>query len=230
MMLQLNNVFKEFQHKKKGPVTILRDVSLSISNGEFVSVVGPSGSGKSTLLFICGAMMRPTSGVVKLKEEDIYAANAAHRARLRLARIGFVFQTFNLVPYLSALDNVSLPALLLTSSRSEALDRAEALLKRFGLGNRLDHRFSELSVGERQRVAICRSVINDPEVILADEPTGNLDPGMTHEVMSLFRELNETGHTIVLVTHEEEVAAYGQKTLHLEAGTLQNGQPASRAA
>lgn len=222
-MLELRNVYKEFHHKKKGPVTALRDVSLTVSKGDFVSVVGPSGSGKSTFLFMVGAMMKPSSGRVILMDKDIYDTSAAHRAALRLDKIGFVFQTFNLVPYLTALDNVSLPAILRTKSRSGAVRRATGLLERFGLGGRLDHRFSELSVGERQRVAICRSVINDPEIILADEPTGNLDPAMTREVMSLLKELNDSGHTVMVVTHEEDVAAYAGRVMHLADGVLGNG-------
>jgi putative ABC transport system ATP-binding protein len=222
-MLDLKNVYKQFNHKKKGPVETLKDVSLSIEKDDFVAVVGPSGSGKSTLLFIMGAMMDPTSGDVLLMGEDIYDTTPSHRAALRLERIGFVFQTFNLVPYLSALDNVALPAVLLTKSKPAALEKAAELLERFGLGDRLDHKFSELSVGERQRVAICRSVINDPDIILADEPTGNLDPAMTHEVMSLFEELNESGHTIIVVTHEEDVASYAKKIMHLNDGSLSNG-------
>jgi putative ABC transport system ATP-binding protein len=222
-MLLLKNVTKEFDHGKKAVVTAVSDVSLTVDRGDFVSVVGPSGSGKSSLLFIIGALMNPTRGEVSLMDEDIYDTTPAHRAELRLQKIGFVFQTFNLIPYLSALDNVALPAILTMKSRKDAFERATALLKRFGLGARLDHTFSELSVGERQRVAICRSVVNDPEIILADEPTGNLDPAMTHEVMSLFTELNQSGHTIVIVTHEEDVAAYAKRVLHLKDGRLTNG-------
>ena len=223
-MLELNNVFMEFAHRGKEPVRTLMDVSLSVQEGDFISVVGPSGSGKSTLLFIMGAMMNPTSGEVALGAEDIYSLSSSKRAELRLKRIGFVFQTFNLVPYLTALDNVALPAILLGKSRSVAQKRATELLERFGLLARLDHKFAELSVGERQRVAICRSVINDPEIILADEPTGNLDPTMTHEVMSLFKELNENGHAVMVVTHEEDVAAYAKGVLHLKDGKLVNGK------
>lgn len=222
-MLLLRNVTKEFDHGKKAAVTAVSDVSLTVDRGDFVSVVGPSGSGKSSLLFIIGALMNPTRGEVSLMDEDIYDTTPAHRAELRLQKIGFVFQTFNLIPYLSALDNVALPAILTMKSRKDAFERATALLERFGLGARLDHTFSELSVGERQRVAICRSVVNDPEIILADEPTGNLDPAMTHEVMSLFTELNQSGHTIIVVTHEEDVAAYAKRILHLKDGRLTNG-------
>ncbi len=222
-MLELRNITKDFDRTKKSTVTALNDINLKVEKGDFISVVGPSGSGKSTLLFIIGALMNPSNGQVLLRDEDIYDTTPAYRAKLRLQNIGFVFQTFNLIPYLTALDNVTVPAMLTTNSRKEAVERATELLERFGLGERLDHKFSELSVGERQRVALCRSVINDPEIILADEPTGNLDPNMTREVMSLFKELNESGHTIIVVTHEEEVASYAQKVLHLKDGKLTNG-------
>jgi putative ABC transport system ATP-binding protein len=222
-MLELRNITKEFINNKKEEVAVLNNINLKVSAGDFLSIVGPSGSGKSTLLFIIGALMNPTEGEVLLRDKDIYDTRPAYRAKLRLQEIGFVFQTFNLIPYLSALDNVAVPAVLNMRSRNSAVERAEDLLKRFGLGARLDHKFSELSVGERQRVALCRSVINDPKIILADEPTGNLDPAMTHEVMALFQELNKNGHTIIVVTHEEDVAAYARKVMHLKDGKFTNG-------
>lgn len=222
-MLELRNVSKDFIKTKKEKVSGLRDINLKVEQGDFLSIVGPSGSGKSTLLFIIGALMNPTDGEVLLRNEDMYDTTPAYRAELRLQEIGFVFQTFNLIPYLSALENVALPAVITMKSRNKAIERAEKLLERFGLSARLGHKFSELSVGERQRVAICRSVINDPGIILADEPTGNLDPAMTHEVMALFQELNNNGHTVIVVTHEEDVAAYAQKVMHLQDGKFTNG-------
>jgi putative ABC transport system ATP-binding protein len=222
-MLELRNVTKEFINNKKEEVAVLNNINLKVGAGDFLSIVGPSGSGKSTLLFIIGALMNPTEGEVLLRDKDIYDTRPAYRAKLRLQEIGFVFQTFNLIPYLSALDNVAVPAVINMRSRNSAVERAADLLKRFGLGARLDHKFSELSVGERQRVALCRSVINDPKIILADEPTGNLDPAMTHEVMALFQELNKNGHTIIVVTHEEDVAAYARKVMHLKDGKFTNG-------
>ena len=222
-MLELKNVTKDFVKTKKEQVAALHDINLRVEQGDFLSIVGPSGSGKSTLLFIIGALMNPSAGEVLLRDENIYDTTPAYRSKLRLREIGFVFQTFNLIPYLSALDNVAVPAILTMKSKSEAFGRAKELLERFGLGARLDHKFSELSVGERQRVALCRSVINDPGIILADEPTGNLDPAMTHEVMALFQELNNNGHTIIVVTHEEDVAAYARKVMHLEDGKFSNG-------
>ncbi len=222
-MLELRNVTKDFINNKKEQVSALSDINLKVDRGDFVSIVGPSGSGKSTLLFIIGALMNPTDGEMLLRDENIYDTTPAYRAKLRLQDIGFVFQTFNLIPYLSALDNVALPAMLTMKSWKKAAERATKLLERFSLGARLNHKFSELSVGERQRVALCRSVINDPKIILADEPTGNLDPVMTHEVMALFQELNNNGHTIIVVTHEEDVAAYARRVLHLKDGKFTNG-------
>jgi putative ABC transport system ATP-binding protein len=222
-MLELRNVTKDFTNNKKEEVAALRDINLKVDEGDFLAIVGPSGSGKSTLLFIIGALMNPTEGEVLLRDKDIYDTTTAYRAKLRLQEIGFVFQTFNLIPYLSALDNVAMPAMLTLKSHNNAVERATGLLERFGLAARLDHKFSELSVGERQRVALCRSVINDPGLILADEPTGNLDPAMTHEVMALFQELNSSGHTIIVVTHEEDVAAYARKVMHLKDGKFTNG-------
>ncbi len=221
-MLELQTVNKEFINNKKEKIVVLNDINLKVERGDFVSVVGPSGSGKSTLLFIIGALMSPTRGGVFLLDENIYDASASRRASLRLHKIGFVFQTFNLIPYLNCLDNVAVPAMFTMRSRKKAVEKALHLLERFGLSSRLDHKFSELSVGERQRVAICRSVINDPEMILADEPTGNLDPEMTLEVMNLFSELNEKGQTIILVTHKEDVASYARRTFHLKNETIQN--------
>ncbi|UCF87331.1 MAG: ABC transporter ATP-binding protein [Nitrospiraceae bacterium] len=223
-MLELQNVTKDFIKTKKEHVTALNDINLKLDQGDFVSIVGPSGSGKSTLLFIIGALMTPSEGVVLFKDKDIYDTTPAYRSKLRLQEIGFVFQTFNLIPYLTALDNVAVPAMLTMKSKNKAFENAKGLLNRFGLGARLDHKFSELSVGERQRVALCRSVINDPKLILADEPTGNLDPDMTHEVMALFQELNNSEHTIIVVTHEEDVASYARKVLYLRDGTFSNGR------
>lgn len=222
-MLELREVRKDFINNRKEEVAAVSGINLTVGEGDFLSIVGPSGSGKSTLLFIIGALLNPTAGQVLLWDEDIYATTPAHRAELRLEEIGFVFQTFNLIPYLSALDNVAVPAMLTMKSWKKAEERATELLKRFGLGARLRHISSELSVGERQRVALCRSVINDPGIILADEPTGNLDPGMTREVMALFQELNKSGHTVIVVTHEEDVADYARKVLHLQDGTFTNG-------
>jgi len=222
-MLELRSVSRDFQNNRKEMVSALKGIDLLVEKGDFLSIVGPSGSGKSTLLFIAGALMEPSGGEVLFLGDNMYGIPSSRRAELRLNNIGFMFQTFNLIPYLSALDNVAVPAMLTEGDRKDAEQRAASLLRRFGLGERLEHRFSELSVGERQRVALCRSVINDPEIILADEPTGNLDPEMTREVMTLFRELNERGQTIIVVTHEEEVASYAGRVLHLKNGELVNG-------
>ncbi len=214
-MIQVDHASKLFPSKNGTPVTALRDISLDISPGEFVMIVGPSGSGKSTLLFTVGGMQHPTEGSVLFADADIYRLSSTKRAALRRTRIGFVFQTFNLVPYLSCLDNVVVPAVLAGKPRGASLRRAATLLERIGLSNRIKHRPSELSVGERQRVALCRSLINDPDVILADEPTGNLDETMTGEVMDILRSLNAGGQTILMATHDPRLAEQGTRLVAL---------------
>lgn len=224
-MIRLDCATKEFPGKNGHPVVALREVEMEVRPGEFVTVVGPSGSGKSTLLFAIGGMQRPTEGFVFLGDTDIYSLSPAQRAKLRRTRIGFVFQTFNLIPYLNAVDNVVVPALLGGKPRRVSLNRARDLLERLGLGNRLNHRPSELSVGERQRVALCRSVINEPEVILADEPTGNLDGEMTNEVMQILRDLNSNGQTIIMATHDLDLAEEGTRVISLRDGSIEDDRP-----
>ncbi len=215
-MIQVDRASKLFPGKNGHPVTALRDISLDVEPGEFVMIVGPSGSGKSTLLFTIGGMQHPTEGRVLFSDSDIYALSSSKRAKLRRTRIGFIFQTFNLVPYLNCLDNVIVPAVLAGKSRGASLRRAAELLERLGLSDRLKHRPSELSVGERQRVALCRSLINDPAVILADEPTGNLDEAMTGEVMNILKGLNADGQTIMMATHDLRLAEQGTRLIALK--------------
>lgn len=224
-MIKLASVTKSFPGRDDKPVEALHEVDLEIKTGEFLAVVGPSGSGKSTLLFTIGAMLKSTEGTVMFGDTDIYSLSPAKRAALRLTRIGFVFQTFNLIPYLSCLENVSLPAILARKSRDSITQRAREMLERLGMGDRLSHRPAELSVGERQRVAICRSLINDPEVILADEPTGNLDPGITEEVMCILLDLNSTGQTIIMATHNRELAGRSTRVITLNRGRLEPERP-----
>lgn len=224
-MIRVDHASKLFPGKNGQPVTALRDISLDIEQGEFVMIVGPSGSGKSTLLFTIGGMQHPTEGKVLFDDCDIYRLSSTKRAALRRSRIGFVFQTFNLVPYLSCLENVVVPAVLAGKSRRLSLRRARSLLKRLGLSDRLKHRPSELSVGERQRVAICRSLINNPDVILADEPTGNLDEAMTGEVMDIFSRLHANGQTIIMATHDPRLAEQGTRLVALrEADVVRDVQ------
>ncbi|HZY05774.1 MAG TPA: ABC transporter ATP-binding protein [Anaeromyxobacteraceae bacterium] len=207
------------------PVTALDRVNLSVGQGEFVSVVGPSGSGKSSLLFALGGLATPTSGQVFLGGRRIYDLGQSQRAALRRSEVGFVFQTFNLVPYLTCAENVALPARLAGRGRAEAAEKAGRMLERLGLAVRARHRPAELSVGERQRVGIGRVLVNGPKVLLADEPSGNLDPASAAGVMALFRELNAEGQTIVMVTHDPGLAEMAGRVVRLEAGALVEDRP-----
>lgn len=220
-MLKLESVSKSYNHRKK-PVLAMDDVSLEITEGDFISVVGPSGSGKSTFLQIIGGMLSPSSGRVLLGNESVYDLSTEDRARLRWEKVGFVFQTFNLVPYLTALENVQVPLLLSGRDEAAQIEKATALLKRVGLGDRLDHKPTELSVGQQQRVALARMLANDPKVILADEPTGNLDPETCKEVIDFLVELNAEGRTIVMVTHDPQMASRAKRTLRIVAGTIES--------
>jgi putative ABC transport system ATP-binding protein len=185
-----------------------------------VSVVGPSGSGKSTLLLMLGGMLSPSAGRVLLSDQSVYDLSSDKRARLRKENIGFVFQTFNLVPYLTALENVQVPLFLAATDDKSQYEKATALLDRVGLGDRLDHKPTELSVGQQQRVALARMLANDPAVILADEPTGNLDPETADQVIGFLEELHGEGRTIVMVTHDPRAAERAKRTLRLRDGKL----------
>ncbi len=218
-MLRMEEVSKSYQHRGR-PVVALDGATLDIPEGDFVSVVGPSGSGKSTLLLMLGGMLSPSSGRVMLDGQSVYDLNSDERARLRKENVGFVFQTFNLVPYLTALENVQIPLFLAGADDSQQEETATALLQRVGLGDRMDHKPSELSVGQQQRVALARMLANDPAVILADEPTGNLDPETSREVIGFFEEFNREGRTIVMVTHDPKAAERAKRTLTLRDGKI----------
>jgi putative ABC transport system ATP-binding protein len=218
-LIKLECVSKEYNHRGRA-VTALDEATFEIAQGDFVSIVGPSGSGKSTLLLVLGGMLSPSSGRVFLDGRSLYDLTQDERARLRKARIGFVFQTFNLVPYLSALENVQIPLFLVGMDESHQTTRAAALLERVGLSDRLSHKPSELSVGEQQRVALARVLANDPEVVLADEPTGNLDPETGQHVLDFLCQINEEGKTVVMVTHDPGAAEIAGTTLRLNQGTL----------
>lgn len=224
-MLKLENVTKTYQHRTT-PVVGLDNVSLHIKKGEFVALVGPSGSGKTTFLVTVGAMMRPSSGKVFIDGQDIFAQSLTNIAKLRLKSIGFVFQTFNLIPYLTAQQNVMASVMLAGKNREEQEKRAIELLGRVGLGDRLDHKPSELSVGQQQRVALARMLANDPPLILADEPTGNLDPQTADEALEFLHKLcKEEGKTIIMVTHSPEAAKKCQRILHCNNGIItENGK------
>ncbi len=201
-------------------VHALRGVNFEIHKGDYISILGPSGSGKSTLLHILGLLDVPTKGRVIIDGIDTSSMNDDERAHVRGHKIGFVFQTFNLIPSLSAIENVALPMMIEGIPEDVRLERAEQVLKSLGMGNRLYHKPSELSGGQRQRVAIARALINDPPIILADEPTGNLDSKTGEDVVRIFDELNRRGKTLVVVTHDPDVARHAKSIMHIRDGRI----------
>lgn len=201
-------------------VIALREVDLDIAAGELLAVMGPSGCGKSTLLHLLGCLDRPTTGAYHLDGRDVATLSDEQRSRVRGSKIGFVFQAFNLIPECDVLENVALPFLYGETSSDEATARARAAIERVGLTRRTSHRPAELSGGERQRVAIARAIVTDPRVILADEPTGNLDSSTSAAILDLFQELHAQGRTIVVVTHDEEVARRCQRVVRLQDGRV----------
>jgi len=220
-VLETRNVKRTYQ---MGSVTVsaLRGVSLEIEEGDFVAILGPSGSGKSTLLHVLGGLDRPDEGEVLIDGTSLYTLNDNKRADVRLRKIGFVFQFFNLLPRLTALRNVELPLTLADVTEQESVKKAKELLQIVGLGDRVTHRPTELSGGEQQRVAIARALINDPKIVLADEPTGNLDTSTGGEIVHLMQRLNkEKGQTFVVVTHDLGVAENADRILLLKDGIIQ---------
>jgi len=200
----------------------LRGVSIQIERGEYVAIMGPSGSGKSTLMNLIGCLDTPSKGSYLLNNKQVSQMNDNELARIRNEEIGFVFQTFNLLPRATALHNVELPLVYAGVPSKDRLERAKAALTRVELAERMNHRPNELSGGQRQRVAIARALVNNPSILLADEPTGNLDSKTGVEIMSLFEKLHKAGNTIVLVTHEPEVAAYAYRTIYIRDGQVEN--------
>ena len=200
----------------------LKSVSLTINKGEFVALMGPSGSGKSTLMNILGCLDTPTKGVYILNGNQVSQMSDGELAEIRNKEIGFVFQTFNLLPRSSSLDNVALPLVYAGVSREERDGRATKTLESVGLGNRVHHKPNELSGGQRQRVAIARALVNNPSIILADEPTGNLDTKTSVEIMGLLEEIHSKGNTIILVTHEEDIAQHAHRIVRMRDGLIEN--------
>jgi putative ABC transport system ATP-binding protein len=203
------------------PIDALDAISLSIPRGSYTSIMGPSGSGKSTLMNLIGCLDRPTTGTVRVDGRDVTDLSDSERTALRGRSIGFVFQTFNLMPRLSALENVALPLVFQSVHRSQRHERARSLLDRVGLADRADHRPSQLSGGQRQRVAIARALVADPSIVLADEPTGNLDTDTGARILELFGELHDEGHTVVMVTHERGVAEHAERIVQVLDGYVE---------
>ena len=216
-MLKVKNVSKIYK-KQNHEVKAIDKISLEIPSGDFVSIIGPSGSGKSSLLLMLGGMLSPSTGQVFIDEESLYDLTPNGIAALRQKKIGFVFQTFNLIPYLSAIQNVQLPLLLRGLNEKDQVEKAKYLLERVGLEDRIEHKPSELSVGQQQRIALARMLANDPSIILADEPTGNLDPEMSQAVIKFLIELNQEGRTIVMVTHDMKIAEQAKRSMTISKG------------
>ena len=228
-LIELVDIRKVYQ-MGAAEVNALDGVSLRIQRGEYVAVMGPSGSGKSTLMNIVGCLDTPTSGSYKLRGTEIRDRDDDELARIRNQEVGFIFQTFNLLSRADALHNVELPMIYAGRSKHDRKARAREMLDLVGLGDRTHHRPNELSGGQRQRVAIARALVNEPSIVLADEPTGNLDSKTGLEIMALLDEVHHGGNTVILVTHEEEIAANAERIVRLRDGRIESDHPTPRAA
>ncbi len=226
-MIKIENISKSYSRGETGVVDALKETSFTIAPQEFVVVRGASGSGKSTLLNILGCLDRPTTGSYRLDSEDVAGLSDKQLSQIRNAKIGFIFQSFNLLPRTTAIENVEIP--MVYGDGHVDRNRAQSALERVGLGNRADHFTTELSGGEQQRVAIARALINNPALILADEPTGNLDLAAGGEVMHLLQALNKEGRTILLVTHDDAVAAYASREIVLRDGQIVSDHSQNKA-
>ncbi|MFB0959881.1 MAG: ABC transporter ATP-binding protein [Flavobacteriales bacterium] len=222
-LIRVENIFKIYKVGNQ-VVKALNGFSLSVSENEYVALMGPSGSGKSTLMNVLGCLDSPTSGKFYLNGPDVSSLVDDELAEIRNKEIGFIFQTFNLLPRYTALDNVTLPLIYNGTSKAERIKRGKEVLDQVGLADRMDHRPNELSGGQRQRVAIARALVNRPSIILADEPTGNLDSQTSYEIMELFDDIQKAGNTIILVTHEEGIANYAHRIVRLRDGVLESDQ------
>lgn len=219
-LLEIKDIKRDFRLGSE-VLHVLKDINLTIEKGEYVALMGPSGSGKSTLMNILGCLDTPTSGEYILNGKDVSKMSDAELADIRNKEIGFVFQTFNLMPRTTALDNVALPMVYAGVSREKRHERAKEVLKMVGLEDRMLHKPNELSGGQRQRVAVARALVNHPSIILADEPTGNLDSKTSYEIMNLFDEIYQKGNTVILVTHEEDIAQYAHRIIRLKDGLIE---------
>jgi len=219
-MIKFDDVWKRYKMGKSEGLTVLKEVSFEIKQGEFVAISGPSGSGKSTIMHLMGALDKPSYGNVYLKEQNINNLSDNSLSSLRAKTIGFIFQQFNLLPTFSALENVMIPMELVDRSEKESKEKAEELLTSMGLENRMKHKPTELSGGQQQRVAIARALANDPQVIIADEPTGNLDSKTGFFIMDFLSKLNKQGKTIVMVTHEVELLKYASRVIYIKDGVI----------
>ncbi len=220
-LIKITNIKRDFQLGSE-IINVLKGIDLEIKKGEYVALMGPSGSGKSTLMNLLGCLDTPTSGHYILNGKDVSQMHDDELAEIRNKEIGFVFQTFNLMPRTTALDNVALPMVYAGYSKSDRIKRATEVLTQVNLADRMDHKPNQLSGGQRQRVAIARALVNKPSIILADEPTGNLDTKTSIEIMALFDEIHKNGNTVILVTHEEDIAEYAHRIIRLRDGIIES--------
>ncbi|MDT0651396.1 ABC transporter ATP-binding protein [Autumnicola edwardsiae] len=222
-VIEITNITRDFPLGQE-TVKVLKGIDLNIERGEYVAFMGPSGSGKSTLMNLLGCLDTPTSGSYILNGKDVSKMTDDELAEVRNKEIGFVFQTFNLLPRTTALDNVALPMVYAGYSKSDRTKRAQEVLTNVGLGDRMDHKPNQLSGGQRQRVAVGRALVNKPSIILADEPTGNLDSKTSVEIMHLFDEIHAAGNTVILVTHEEDIAEHAHRIIRLRDGVVESDE------
>ncbi len=220
-VIEIRGIIRDFKLGQE-IVHVLKGIDLDIKRGEYVAIMGPSGSGKSTLMNLLGCLDTPTAGLYRLNGKDVSQMSDDELADIRNTEIGFVFQTFNLLPRTTALDNVALPMVYAGASKKQRNDRASEVLTDVGLADRMDHKPNQLSGGQRQRVAVGRALVNKPSIILADEPTGNLDSKTGTEIMALFDQIHAAGNTVIMVTHEEDIAAHAKRVIRLRDGVIES--------